>query len=106
MLSIKPLPLPLRVTIAPVSLLMYCKLAPPGPITFDLTSNVGGAPSRPTNTFSYMEIIRLQTNKIIAQTVKLTLQNTYTNRIILITNTKQIILKEVQNNLGSKQETC
>lgn len=47
-----PLVRPRSVTTAPVSLLMYCRLAPAGPSTLFLTSNVGGAWSRPIITFS------------------------------------------------------
>lgn len=50
--SIKPDPFPLIVTIAPVSLVMYWRFAPPVPITLFLTSKLGGALSNPIKTFS------------------------------------------------------
>lgn len=45
-------PLPLNVTFAPVSPLMYNKLAPPAPIILPLRSNPSGAFSIPTQIFS------------------------------------------------------
>lgn len=69
--SRKPEPRPRMVTIAPVSLVMYRRLAPFGPITLPRTLKLGGAFSKPIKTFSWRNRLILASDSTLFRERKL-----------------------------------